>query len=293
MVISASPPPSRPTSKLYVVPVRCKYCGATDQVVRYGTYHGTQQYCCKKCFRKFVDNGALSGMHTPVIQVISALNMFYEGYHLSGIRRHLIQTYQSYPSDSSIYSWIVTFTKKAIQASSGYAVPNGNIWLANESSIKVSGQHLWLFDAMDEKSRFLLTSYISRTKTSDDVEKFMLQATRHSGNSPEAIITEKRREYEEGIERVFGADTQPLTPQEFTAQPGLNLLDKIHCALKVRSQVMQHMQNKEAAKMILNGWLIHYNFFRPQENLRGETPAQIAKVSFPYRSWADVVTMRK
>ncbi|MGR3295892.1 MAG: transposase [Candidatus Bathyanammoxibius sp.] len=37
--------------------VVCKYCGS-DNVIKYGTYKGTQYYWCKDCKRKFanVDN---------------------------------------------------------------------------------------------------------------------------------------------------------------------------------------------------------------------------------------------
>ena len=101
------------------IPEQCKYCGSR-QIVRYGHYRGIQRWWCKDCKRKFVHNEALPRMKTPIIQVASALSMFYEGMSLHGIRRNLEQTYRSYPSNSTIYEWVIRFTKQAVKLAKDY-----------------------------------------------------------------------------------------------------------------------------------------------------------------------------
>ena len=49
------------------------------------------------------------------------------------------------------------------------------------------------------------------------------------------------------------------------------------------------MQSRETAKIILGGYLIHYNFFRPHQSLGGKTPAEAAGIRFPYSNWVEVV----
>jgi hypothetical protein len=39
----------------------------------------------------------------------------------------------------------------------------------------------------------------------------------------------------------------------------------------------------------MDGWLVHYNFLRAHEALKGKTPAEKAGIKFPYRNWLDVV----
>ncbi|MDD5127421.1 MAG: integrase core domain-containing protein, partial [Dehalococcoidales bacterium] len=39
----------------------------------------------------------------------------------------------------------------------------------------------------------------------------------------------------------------------------------------------------------LQGWLMHYNYFRNHESLNDRTPAQVAGVRSPYANWLDVV----
>ena len=52
---------------------------------------------------------------------------------------------------------------------------------------------------------------------------------------------------------------------------------------------MRSMLRKDTAKIIMEGWLAHYNFFRPHQALDGNTPAEAAKVDTPYKSWKDVI----
>ena len=52
---------------------------------------------------------------------------------------------------------------------------------------------------------------------------------------------------------------------------------------------MRGLKKKETARLIMDGWLVHYNFFRPHESLNDITPAKKAGIKFPFRNWADVV----
>lgn len=273
--------------------VICKHCRSSAHVVRYGTQKGIQQYYCKKCKRKFADNAALSGMRTPTEQVSSALSMFYEGMSLSGIRRHLQQTYYNYPADAAVYGWIVRFTQKAVSAARTYRAHTGNVWIADETVLKIGGSNMWFWDIIDDKTRFLLASHISTSRTTRDAETLMLRAARHATKIPNIIITDKLRAYLDGIERVFGADTRHILSGGFRIQPNTNLVERFHSTLKGRTSVMRGMQNRETARLITNGWLVHYNFFRPHEALGGRTPAQAAGIRFPYANWAEVVRGKK
>ncbi len=78
-------------------------------------------------------------MRTPIIQVASALSMFYEGMSLHGITRNLEQTYRSYLSNATIYYWVVRFTKLAINLAKDYKPNVGDEWVADETVLKIEG----------------------------------------------------------------------------------------------------------------------------------------------------------
>ena len=120
------------------IPERCKFCGSR-KIVRYGHYQNVQRWWCKDCKRKFVHNEALPRMRTPIIQVASALSMFYEGMSLHGITRNLEQTYRSYLSNATIYYWVVRFTKLAINLAKDYKPNVGDEWVADETVLKIEG----------------------------------------------------------------------------------------------------------------------------------------------------------
>lgn len=274
---------------VYQIDIHCKYCGDTENVVKFGTLNGIQRYYCKKCERKFVDNKALYGMRTPIDVIGSALNMFYEGLSLNAIRRQLNQTYSYTPSDSTVYEWIIRFTNAVLSTIDTYKAKTGSMWVADETVLKVAGNNTWFWDVIDSKTRFLLASHFSRSRTTKDCQIVMIDAIEHSLYIPSSIITDKLRAYSDGIELVFGAYTEHFQSHGFIRQPNTNMIERFHGTIKARTKIMRGMKKLDTAKLIMNGWLIHYNFFRPHESLKGKTPAKIAGIAFPFKNWEDVV----
>jgi transposase-like protein len=270
------------------IPEKCKYCGSR-KIVRFGHYQNVQRWWCKECKRKFVHNKALPKMKTPIIQIASALSMFYEGMSLNAIRRQLEQTYRNYPSDSNVYTWVVRFTKLAIKTIQDYKPSVGNLWIADETVLRIEGRNTWFWDIIDDKTRFLLASHISLTRTTRDAKTLVERAADRVGKAPEVIITDKLAAYLDGIELAFGADTKHLPAKRLTASPGTQLIERFHGTLKARTAIMRGLKKRESAKLITDGWLIHYNFFRPHESLKGKTPAQVAGIKLPYRHWLDLI----
>jgi transposase-like protein len=103
------------------------------------------------------------------------------------------------------------------------------------------------------------------------------------------IYTDKLRAYLEGIELTFGSDTTHKQGSTFDIGNSNNFIERFHGTLKARTKVMRGMHNKETARLVMDGWLIYYNFFRPHEALDNKTPAQVAKADYPYKSWLDMV----
>jgi putative transposase len=275
-------------ARTFPYPDACKFCGS-KRIVRFGHYKQVQRWWCKDCKRKFVDNDALPKMQTPIIQVASALSMFYEGMSLHGIRRNLEQTYRNYVSNSTIYEWVVRFTKVAIKAAQDYKPIVGDTWVADETVLKIEGKNLWFWDIIDDKTRFLLASHISLTRTTRDAQTFVERAAERAGKAPKVIITDKLAAYLDGIELAFGADTKHMPAKRLTTSPGTQLIERFHGTLKARTNVMRGLKTRKSAKLITDGWLVHYNFFRPHEALDSNTPSQKAGIKFPFRNWLDIV----
>jgi hypothetical protein len=107
------------------------------------------------------------------------------------------------------------------------------------------------------------------------------------------VFTDKLQAYTDGVELAWGADTKHIPSKGFVVPMNTNIIERFHGNLKDRTKVMRGFKSIKTAKLILDGWLVHYNFFRPHETLKGKTPAERAKVKFPFKNWLDVVNSPK
>lgn len=268
--------------------MNCKYCQST-KVIKYGKHKSVQYYYCKSCKRKFAHNDAIPKMQHSTFKIASALNMYYEGMSLNEIRRNCIQQYSDYLSDVTIFNWVKRFSKLAILAARRYKPNVGGIWVADETMIDLDGKNIWLWDMIDTKTRFLVASHMSYTRTIKDAQSLMKQAYQRTGKIPRVIYTDKLAAYLDGIELTFGADTKHKQGSPFDVEVNTNLIERFHGTIKSRTKVMRGLHTMKSATLFLDGWLVHYNFFRPHMSLRDRTPASVAGIRFPFRNWKDIV----
>jgi len=268
--------------------ITCKFCGLPN-IVKNGRRRGTQYWLCKNCGRGFVANEALPKMKYPVEAIGSAIYQYYTGSSLNEIRGHFEQRHDVSPSASAIYEWITRFSKIAIDEAKKHTPKVGDTWVADETVIRIDGKKYWLWDIIDEDTRFLLATRLSPTRTTEDAQKLMEMASERAGKTPKVVITDKLAAYLDGIELAFGADTRHIPSKPFIDADSTNVIERFHRTLKDRTKVMRGFKQADKARLILDGWLVYYNFFRPHEYLKDKTPAQVAGIKFPYENWLDVV----
>ena len=63
----------------------------------------------------------------------------------------------------------------------------------------------------------------------------------------------------------------------------------MQATIKERTKVLWGFKTPDSAKLILSGFLIHYNYFRPHLALNGKTPAEFAHVKAPVKNWIELV----
>jgi putative transposase len=273
-------------------PRRCKYCGSYH-VVRYGHSGQVQRLLCRDCGKTFMDTDALPGMKTPAIQIASALSMYYGGMSLNAIRRHLDQQYNNRPSDSTVYEWLERFTKKAVREAKDYTPKVGEVWVADETMVKVGGKKFWLIDIIDHDTRFLLASRLSLNRGRKDIALLLRKAYLKADKAPERILTDGWKVYPDAVDLVFGGETRHVVSTPFVEVDSTNVIERFQGSLKDRTKVMRGLKRQKTAELLLDGWLLHYNFFRPHESLNDRTPAQKAGIKSSFKHWLDVVSRPK
>lgn len=266
---------------------KCKYCQSPN-VIRFGTYKGVQRYYCKDCKRKFVLD-TLPKMKTPMSWVAAALDMYYRGMPLDSIQGHMKMMYGKYFSEPGIYKWIVRFTQEAVRRARDFHPVVGDTWVADETSLNVDGRNIWYFDIIDADTRYLLASHLSTNRTTADAQVLVEKAIARAGKVPKVIITDKLQAYIDGIDLASGGTTKHIRSKPFTEEDSTNLIERFHGTLKERTDVIRNFGNLATARLLTEGWLLHYNFFKEHESLGSVPPVNTMKVKLPFADWNDIV----
>ncbi len=269
---------------------KCKFCGSSD-VVKNGTRAGTQYWLCKECGRGFVDNKALPKSRYPIEAVSSALYMYFTGSSLNDIKRYIEQQFGTeLPSDSTIYNWVVKFSEIASKEAKQHKPTSiGNVWIADELFLSIGGKRYYLWDVIDSKTRYLIATYLSPRRGTQEAKKLMELASERAGIVPKVVITDSLASYLDGIELAFGSETKHIQSHPFAKEDSTSLIERWHATLRERTKVMWGMKKPETTRVILDGFLVFYNYFRPHESLNDKTPAEVAGIDYPYKNWLDVV----
>jgi len=260
-----------------------------DGYIRYGTYKGKQIWLDKATGIRNVDNGALPGRKTPPQHVGAALMAFYDGMSITKIARHQEPIFDTnVPSSATIYEWVRDYTALAKSKVAEDRPHTGDRWVGDELVTRIGGEKLWVWSVMDIKTRYILASHISRTRTITDVRTLFSEAARRAGKLPKTILTDKMTAYPDGIERVFGSTVRHVQSQGMTSETNNNLAERLMGTIRERTKIMRGMKSLRTAEMVMEGWDFNYNYFRPHMALRGKTPAEVGKLERPFKNWEDV-----
>lgn len=257
--------------------IACKFCGSSD-IIKYGKKNGRQNYRCKGCARKFVLNEGFEGMCYDSRIVAATLDLYFKGVSLRKISDHLRQFYGLKVDHSTVYRWISKYTE-IIEAYVATLEPEvGEIWHTDEMKIKIGGEWRWLWNVMDERTRFHLVSVISKGREVKDARKPFAQSKKVAGKKPLLMVTDGLASYKRAFNAEFYDHHQSC---EHVADVGLqeslnNVLERMHGSIREREKVMRGMKVDETPIIPMNQ--IYYNFIRPHSALDGMTPAEAAGI---------------
>ncbi len=150
---------------------------------------------------------------------------------------------------------------------------------------------MWVWTVMDADTRYILANHISPTRTIRDVVILFGEAKRNSATLPQRVVTDGMPAYPDGIERVFGGRLRHLKSGGLRAETNNNLSERLQGTIRQRTKVMRGMHSPASARMVMDGWTLHYNYMRPHMALKDRTPAEKAELERPFTNWEDVARM--
>lgn len=261
--------------------VKCRYCGS-EGVVKFGSYKGVPRYWCKICKRKFKADNNPFNMRVPIEYISAALSMYYSGSSIDDIRDHFKQESGYYPSKHVVYNWIEKYTEFAKKQFQDVKPQVGDEWQVDETVLKLDqNKKIWFFDCIDSKTRMILASRASHSRTIRDAQLLIDRAIKFAGKEPKVVVTDKLASY---LDIRYGKDTEHRQGSPFrfkTTGESTAQIERFHGTIKDRTKVMRSFRNFETMLQFMDGYLIYYNYLKPSEAFKdGKTPADAAGVEY-------------
>ena len=270
--------------------IDCPACHSTH-VVKMGKQNGQQRYLCRGCSKAFRANGIAEGHRIPTEQIGHAIRLFYSGMSYKQIGESMADAFNiPEPSKSTIYDWVKEYTDEAVKTMRDpqYRAPVGDTWVADEMQVVVGGEKYWNWNVMDEKTRYILASHLSKERNMKAAETVMEKAAAASATDPKTIKTDRLASYPNAVNLVF-PNTKHIQSDGIRAEVNNNLSERLQGTYRQRIKTLRGLDSLESGQRYLDGWTLTYNFFREHESLNEDTPAERARVKGPYQEWADVV----
>ena len=184
-------------------PFCCTHCGS-ENYIKYGKKNEKQIYYCKNCKSRFVDNLYFERIKADPKVICVTLDLYFKGISLRKISNHLKQFYDLDIHFTTVFNWI----KKYIIIIDEYVrqfKPNlSDIWNVDEMMISINGDWFYLWNVIDDETRFHLASVVSKERKIADASKALRTAKKRSHNKrPMFVITDGLKSYNQAIREEF------------------------------------------------------------------------------------------
>jgi len=266
----------------------CPSCGSTGLVkdgLRKNKNGKAQRFLCKSCGYRFITNIGFEKMKNTPKVVTLVMDLYFKGVSYRKIVDHLKQFYGVKVSHVAIIKWI----KKYVELMKGYidsfTPQTSGIWHTDEMTVKLKENKEidWLWNLMDNDTRFLLASQLSKKREIEDARGVFAEAKALAKVQPTFMITDGLRAYQDAFNKEFFTLKNPRTQHVRLA--GLrkasnnNMIERLHGTVRERTKIMRGLDNDESAQLMMDGNRIYYNFIRPHMALNGKTPAEEAGIN--------------
>lgn len=261
-------------------PMCCKHCFSTD-FYRYGKKNNKQVYKCKSCNRKFVNNVDFENMKYNPKVIALTLDLYFRGLSLRKISQHLKEFYNLEVTHMSIYNWIEKYIGIMNEYVNTIQPDIGTVWHTDEMMVKIDGTWEYLWNVMDERTRFQLASVVSTERKVRDARMVFQKAKKNcSGRKPKYMVTDGLQAYKRAVKKEFTTNdhsTEHLWNVGLQHHPNNNHVERLHGTIREREKTMRGLKMEDTP--IVEGHRLFYNFIKPHMALDGKTPSEEAGIS--------------
>ncbi|MGB6463139.1 MAG: DDE-type integrase/transposase/recombinase [Nitrosotalea sp.] len=266
--------------------IKCK----SEQIVKDGRRHNKsgliQKYLCRNCGYRFIVNVGFEGSKKNPKLICAAIDLYFKGVSLRKVADHIKQFYGVSVANTSVLRWVQRFADEVSPFVDKLTPHLGGIYHVDEMMVHVrreemaKGHYQWLWNLMDDTTRFWISSKISQRREVEDA-RAVFQDAKDKTRTPKAIIHDGLPSYDEAFQKEYFTLKNPRVKNIRSISvrnEGLNSrVERLNGTMRDREKVMRGMNTAESAQKIIEAMRIHYNFCREHAKL-GKTPAEQAGI---------------
>lgn len=264
-------------------------CGSL-QVIKIGIRHNKsgniQRFKCKTCNHKWSDNlgFAHNKVNSRIITV--ALDLYFKGVSLRKVSEHLKLFYGIKISNVAVLGWVRKFGEVVAPFVDQLLPQLSGVYHVDEMMVRVrkerheKGHYQWLWNMMDNTTRFWITSKVSQRRETEDA-RAVFQDAKSKTPKPLAIIHDGLQSYNDAFNQEYytkkGLRVRNIRSVS-VRKKGLNQkVERLNGTFRDREKIMRGMDHKESAQKTIDAFRIHYNFVREHSGIK-MTPAEKAGI---------------
>lgn len=270
--------------------LECKKCKSQEIVKdgkRYNKRGLTQKYLCRNCGYRFVINTGFENAKKNPKVICASIDLFFKGVSLRKVADHIKQFYDIPISNTSVLRWVQKFAEIVSPFVNSLTPPHlSGVFHVDEMVVHIrkesmhKGHYQWLWNIMDDSTRFWISSKISQRREISDA-RAVFQDAKSKTNTPKAIIHDGLFSYDEAFQKEYFRLKNPRVKNIRSISvrnQGLNSrIERLNGTMRDREKVMRGMNKAESAQKLIEAMRIHYNFCREHSSL-GKTPAEQAGI---------------
>ncbi len=268
----------------------CKNC-LSECVKPAGSMRGKKMIRCNECGKRSIDNDSLPAMRVNKHAILTALSMYFEGLSAQKVSRQLESIYGEKVNQTTVWRWVQKYSKLVSEYVKTLSPQIGR-WHHDETVIRCEGQNVWFWEMIDEETRFLVASHLSETRSLKDTIAQFRKGLESAKRKPNVLYVDGSNQYDQAFNTVFWSRYKVARP-ELVKRVGIrsretnNIVERLHETVKERTRPMRGFKNEDSARIILEGYVVNYNFARPHMALKGKTPAEQAGIAL--KGWKALV----
>ena len=268
--------------------LNCKSANVTKRGSFVTKAHGKQQrFYCKKCNKKFIVRSPFYRMRNSPQKITLCLDLFYKGVSTRQVQQHLKAFYPHNSSWVTIYKWVLKYSKQISKFTDNLKLKVGEEMQIDEMEIgsKRSQYKGWFIDAIDTKTRFVVSSEFTKHRDLNECKNVLQRAKNKTDEQIKLITSDGWLAYPKAIQKTFMLKEKTNTKKDGVKHfirnasrgDGFNYkIERLHNSVRQRIKVCRGFHGSTtSANILMKGWEIHYNFIRNHLSL-GKTPSELA-----------------